>query len=174
MNAVEPEGGLVNLKLKTSSVTVRVKVCADDRSKVTTLLAEVTTPTLSWYVLNLVDPSKSISALGTNVPSPTLVGVIETPLPTFIKSVSKSLSKRNSIASARSSEYRNSLNGLPVPHNSNSGLFSTTCSIKSIDKFCGVNDKSNVVKDEYVVQTMRYLELLKELKKSGNKKQKVI
>ena len=46
--------------------------------------------------------------------------------------------------------------------------------IKSINKFCGVNDKSNVVKDEYVVQTMRYLELLKELKKSGNKKQKVI
>ena len=43
VNAVEPEGGLVNLKLKTSSVTVRVKVCADDRSKVTTLLAEVTT-----------------------------------------------------------------------------------------------------------------------------------
>ena len=49
-----------------------------------------------------------------------------------------------------------------------------TEAIKSVDKFCGVNDKSNVVKDEYVVQTMRYLELLKELKKSGNKKQKVI
>ena len=46
--------------------------------------------------------------------------------------------------------------------------------IKSINKFCGVNDKSDVVKDDYVVQTMRYLELLKELKKSGNKKQKVI
>ena len=46
--------------------------------------------------------------------------------------------------------------------------------IKSADKFCGINDKSDVVKDEYVVQTMRYLELLKELKKSGNKKQKVI
>ena len=46
--------------------------------------------------------------------------------------------------------------------------------IKSINKFCGVNDKLDVVKDEYVVQTMRYLELLKELKKSGNKKQKVI
>ena len=46
--------------------------------------------------------------------------------------------------------------------------------IKSIDKFCGVNDKSNVVKDEYVIQTMRYLELLKELKKSGNKDKKVI
>jgi hypothetical protein len=46
--------------------------------------------------------------------------------------------------------------------------------IKSINKFCGLNDKSNIVKDDYVVQTMRYLELLKELKKSGNKKQKVI
>ena len=49
-----------------------------------------------------------------------------------------------------------------------------TEAIKSIDKFCGSNDKSENVKDEYVVQTMRYLELLKELKKSGNKKQKVI
>ena len=46
--------------------------------------------------------------------------------------------------------------------------------IKSISKFCGLDEKSNIVKDEYVVQTMRYLELLKELKKSGNKKQKVI
>ena len=49
-----------------------------------------------------------------------------------------------------------------------------TEAIKSINKFCGVNDKSNVVKDEYVIQTMRYLELLKELKKSGNKDKKVI
>ena len=49
-----------------------------------------------------------------------------------------------------------------------------TEAIKSINKFCGLNDNSNVVKDEYVVQTMRYLELVKELKKSGNKKQKVI
>ena len=49
-----------------------------------------------------------------------------------------------------------------------------TEALKSINKFCGVNDKSDVVKDDYVVQTMRYLELLKELKKSGNKKQKVI
>ena len=49
-----------------------------------------------------------------------------------------------------------------------------TEAIKSINKFCGLNDKSNVVKDEYVVQTMRYLELVKEVKKSGNKKQKVI
>ena len=46
--------------------------------------------------------------------------------------------------------------------------------IKSINKFCGINDKSNIVKDSYVIQTMRYLELLKEVKKSGNKKQKVI
>ena len=46
--------------------------------------------------------------------------------------------------------------------------------LKSIDKFCGVSDKSNKVKDVYVVQTMRYLELLKELKKSGNKNKKVI
>ena len=46
--------------------------------------------------------------------------------------------------------------------------------IKSINKFCGLNDKSDVVKDEYVIQTMRYLELVKEVKKSGNKKQKVI
>ena len=49
-----------------------------------------------------------------------------------------------------------------------------TEALKSIDKFCGINDKSDVVKDEYVVQTMRYLELLKELKKSGNKDKKVI
>ena len=49
-----------------------------------------------------------------------------------------------------------------------------TEALKSIDKFCGLNDKSNVVKDEYVIQTMRYLELLKELKKSGNKDKKVI
>ena len=46
--------------------------------------------------------------------------------------------------------------------------------IKSIDEMCGLNLKSNLVKDSHVVQTMRYLELLKELKKSGNKKQKVI
>ena len=46
--------------------------------------------------------------------------------------------------------------------------------IKSIDKMCGINLKSNMVKDSHVVQTMRYLELLKELKKSGNKKQKTL
>ena len=46
--------------------------------------------------------------------------------------------------------------------------------IKSIDKMCGLNLKSNVVKDSHVVQTMRYLELIKELKKSGNKKQKTL
>ncbi len=49
-----------------------------------------------------------------------------------------------------------------------------TEALKSINKFCGLNDKSDVVKDSYVVQTMRYLELLKELKKSGNKEKKVI
>tara|TARA_R110001592_G_scaffold219016_2_gene473080 strand:+ start:176 stop:1051 length:876 start_codon:yes stop_codon:yes gene_type:complete len=46
--------------------------------------------------------------------------------------------------------------------------------INSINKMCGINEKSKVVKDSHVTQTMRYLELLKELKKSGNKKQKVI
>ena len=49
-----------------------------------------------------------------------------------------------------------------------------TSALKSINEFCGLNDKSDVVKDEYVIQTMRYLELLKELKKSGNKNKKVI
>ena len=48
-----------------------------------------------------------------------------------------------------------------------------TEAIKSIDKFCG-NEKGNNVKDKVVVQTMRYMELLKELKKSGNKRQKVL
>ena len=48
-----------------------------------------------------------------------------------------------------------------------------TEALKSIDKFCGLNDKSNVVKDEYVIQTMRYLELLKELKKSEIKTRKL-
>ena len=45
--------------------------------------------------------------------------------------------------------------------------------IKSIDKFCGVK-KSKLVKDDIVVQTMRYMELLKELKKSGNKNKKTL
>ena len=45
---------------------------------------------------------------------------------------------------------------------------------QQINEFCGLNDKSDVVKDEYVIQTMRYLELLKELKKSGNKNKKVV
>jgi len=49
-----------------------------------------------------------------------------------------------------------------------------TEAIKSINEFCGLKDKSNIVKDEHVIQTMRYLELLKELKKSGNKDKKVI
>ena len=46
--------------------------------------------------------------------------------------------------------------------------------IKSINKFCGNSDKTKVVKDSYVLQTMRYLELLKELKKSGNKNKKTL
>ena len=46
--------------------------------------------------------------------------------------------------------------------------------IKSIEKMCGVNLKSNLVKDSHVVQTMRYLELLKELKKSANKNKKTL
>jgi len=44
--------------------------------------------------------------------------------------------------------------------------------INSIDKFCGVNGKSKIVKDSHVTQAMRYLELVKELKKSGNKNKK--
>jgi len=47
-------------------------------------------------------------------------------------------------------------------------------SIRSINKFCGVNSKSSTVKDLHVVQTMRYMELLKELKKSGNKNKKTL
>ena len=45
--------------------------------------------------------------------------------------------------------------------------------INSITKFCDVG-KSKAVKDNVVVQTMRYMELLKELKKSGNKNTKVL
>jgi hypothetical protein len=41
--------------------------------------------------------------------------------------------------------------------------------INSINKFCNTGQTKNV-KDSVVVQTMRYMELLKELKKSGNKK----
>ena len=44
--------------------------------------------------------------------------------------------------------------------------------INSIDKLCGINEKSKVVKDSYVVQTMRYLELDKEMKKIGRKTKK--
>ena len=43
--------------------------------------------------------------------------------------------------------------------------------IKSVDEFCGAG-KSEIVKDSVVVQTMRYMELLKELKKSGSKNKK--
>jgi len=45
--------------------------------------------------------------------------------------------------------------------------------INSINKFCSVS-KSKNVKDNVVVQTMRYMELLKELKKSGNKNKKTL
>ena len=38
--------------------------------------------------------------------------------------------------------------------------------IKSIDKFCDTG-KSNIVNDKTVIQTMRYMEVLKELKKNG-------
>ena len=44
--------------------------------------------------------------------------------------------------------------------------------LNTIDKFCGTNDKSQFVKDSHVLQTMRYMELLKELKKSGQKSTK--
>ena len=44
--------------------------------------------------------------------------------------------------------------------------------LNSIDKFCGID--KNDVKDSHVLQTMRYLELLKELKKSGNKNKKTL
>ena len=46
--------------------------------------------------------------------------------------------------------------------------------INSIEIFCGMENKTAFVKDSDVLQTLRYMELLKELKKSGNKKQKVI
>tara|TARA_Y100001973_G_C5174716_1_gene321152 strand:+ start:181 stop:1062 length:882 start_codon:yes stop_codon:yes gene_type:complete len=41
--------------------------------------------------------------------------------------------------------------------------------IKSISEMCGLTDDSNLVKDKFVLQTMRYLELLKELKRSDKK-----
>jgi len=41
--------------------------------------------------------------------------------------------------------------------------------IKSIDKFCGLNSKTTFVKDNDVLQTLRFMELVKELKKSGQK-----
>ena len=39
--------------------------------------------------------------------------------------------------------------------------------INSIDKMCGIDNK--LVKDSDVVQTLRYMELLKELVKGGTK-----
>ena len=44
-----------------------------------------------------------------------------------------------------------------------------TEAINSIDKFCKIDAKSKVVKDSIVVQTMRYMELLKELKNHARK-----
>ena len=41
--------------------------------------------------------------------------------------------------------------------------------IHSIDKFCKIDSKSKVVKDSVIVQTMRYMELLKELKNYARK-----
>ena len=49
-----------------------------------------------------------------------------------------------------------------------------TEAINSIEKMCGLDNKSKMVKDSHVTQTMRYLELLKELKKSGNKNKKTL
>ncbi len=46
--------------------------------------------------------------------------------------------------------------------------------IKTMDEFCGVNLQGKNVKDSNVVQTLRYMELLKELKKSGNKNKKTL
>ena len=46
--------------------------------------------------------------------------------------------------------------------------------INSMDKFCGVGSKKSIVKDSHVLQTMRYLELVKEMRKSGNKNKKLI
>ena len=50
--------------------------------------------------------------------------------------------------------------------------------IKKGDKFfityAGTEKKLRNVKDSHILQTMRYMELLKELKKSGNKKEIVI
>jgi hypothetical protein len=45
-----------------------------------------------------------------------------------------------------------------------------TEAINSIDKFCKVDLKSNTVKDSVIVQTMRYMELLKQLKINDRKK----
>ena len=46
--------------------------------------------------------------------------------------------------------------------------------INSINKFCKVDGKSKNIKDSVVIQTMRYMELLKELKKSENKNKKTL
>ncbi len=48
-----------------------------------------------------------------------------------------------------------------------------TEAINHIDKFCGTGNSKNI-KDSTVIQTMKYMELLKELKKSGNKNKKTL
>ena len=46
--------------------------------------------------------------------------------------------------------------------------------IKSMNKFCGATTKGISVKDSHVVQTLRYMQLLKELKRSENKNKKTL
>ena len=45
--------------------------------------------------------------------------------------------------------------------------------INAIDKFCKIDDKSSFVKDSTVIQTLRYMELLKEVKKHARKSKKI-
>jgi len=44
--------------------------------------------------------------------------------------------------------------------------------INSIEKFCGLKSKTSFVKDNDVLQTLRFMEVVKELKKSGQKSTK--
>ena len=44
--------------------------------------------------------------------------------------------------------------------------------INSIEKFCGLESKTSFVKDNDVLQTLRFMEVVKELKKSGQKSAK--
>ena len=47
-----------------------------------------------------------------------------------------------------------------------------TEAINSMDKLCGIGKENQVVKDASVVQTIRYMELSKELNKIGRKTKK--